>query len=147
MAKTTEPNTIVLIDDEMHNMSWMLDYLESRKLNVITSTNANEAIKTLEKEIYRAVIIDLNIPLLEPLIGTVLSRGDIYVRYPGLYVAYVARNRGYRDRQVIIYSVHRDSAVSEEAAKLGCTYIIKGRPKEIKQELENVVSFDPTLPN
>jgi hypothetical protein len=57
-----------------------------------------------------------------------------------------ARNRGYRDRQVVIYSVHRDAAVAEEAARLGCTYILKGRPKEIINELKEVVSYDPTDP-
>jgi hypothetical protein len=45
---------------------------------------------------------------------------------------------------VIIYCVHRDPAVTDEAKRLGCTYIIKGRPKEIKRELDDVVSYDPT---
>jgi CheY-like chemotaxis protein len=144
MAKTTNPNTVVLIDDEIHNMSWMIDYLHSRGLETLTASNANDAVQVLEREIYRAVIVDLNIPLLEPLISSVMTKGDVYGRYPGLYVAFYARNKGYRDRQVVIYSVHRDPAVSEEASKLGCTYIIKGRPKEIKQELDEVISFDPT---
>lgn len=146
MAKTTDPKTVVLIDDELHNMSWMIDYLESRDLNVLTASNANNAISILEKEIYRAIIVDLNIPILDPLTNTALSKGDVYGRFPGLYVASYARNKGHRSRQVVIYSVHRDAAVSAEAVKLGCTYIIKGRPKEIKKELDDVVSFDPTLP-
>lgn len=44
----------------------------------------------------------------------------------------------------MIYSVHKDASVAEEASKLGCTYILKGRPKEIKAEIEAVVSYDPT---
>jgi hypothetical protein len=44
----------------------------------------------------------------------------------------------------VIYSVHKDAAVADEAAKLGCTYILKGRPKEIKAEIEEIVSYDPT---
>lgn len=145
MAKTTKPKTVVLIDDEIHNMSWMLDYLHSQGFDAVTASNANEAVRILEKEIYRAVIVDLNIPVLEPLIGSVVAKGGVYGKYPGLYVAFYARNKGHRDRQVVIYSVHRDPSVSEEAARIGCTYIIKGRPKEIKRELEEVVSFDPTL--
>lgn len=144
MAKTTKPNTVILIDDEIHNMSWMIDYLQSCRLEVITASNANDAVQVLNTEIYRAVIVDLNIPVLEPLVGSVVGRGGVYGRYPGLYVASYARNKGYRGRQVLIYSVHRDPAVSEEASRLGCTYIIKGRPKEIKRELDEVVSFDPT---
>lgn len=145
MAKTTAHNTVVLIDDELHNMSWMIDYLNSRDINTLTAKNANEAIQLLDREIYRAVIVDLNIPILEPIVNTAVVKGDVYARYPGLYVAFYARNRGHRDRQVVIYSVHRDPTVSAEAARLGCTYIIKGRPKEIKQELDAVISYDPTV--
>ncbi|MFQ6158545.1 hypothetical protein [Sinorhizobium meliloti] len=113
MAKTTKPDTVVLIDDEIHNMSWMIDYLHSAGFEVITASNANDAVEVLNTEIYRAVIVDLNIPVLEPLVSSVVARGDVYGRYPGLYVAFYARNKGYRDRQVVIYSVHRDPAVSE----------------------------------
>lgn len=144
MAKTTDSDTIVLVDDEPHNMAWMLDYIEAKEKRAVVATNVNEAVEALEKEIYRAVIIDLNIPLLSPLTEAVSARGDIYKRYPGLYVAYRARNLGYRSRQVIIYSVHRDAAVADEAEKLRCTYIIKGRPKMIKEELDNVIAYDPT---
>lgn len=146
MAKTTDSKTIVLIDDELHNMTWMVDYLSSRGLLTLTASSANDAVAILEQEIYRAIIVDLNIPIMDPLTNTALAKGEVYGRFPGLYVASYARNKGYRDRQVVIYSVHRDAGVSEEAARLGCTYIIKGRPKEIKLELDAVISFDPTLP-
>lgn len=145
MAKTTKPNTIVVIDDELHNMSWMIDYLESKNFDTISLDNANSAVEALGKEVYRAVIVDLNIPVLEPLVASVIEKGDVYGKYPGLYVALHARNSGHRDRQVVIYSVHRDLAVTQEAARIGCTYIIKGRPKDIKQELEEIVSYDPTI--
>ncbi|UVK37844.1 hypothetical protein LHFGNBLO_004944 [Mesorhizobium sp. AR10] len=146
MAKTTKSDTIVLVDDEIHNMSWMIDYLEADGVKTVIASNVNDALVVLDKEIYRAVIVDLNIPVLEPIVGSVTAKGDVYGRYPGLYVAYYARNKGHRGKQVVIYSVHRDAAVSEEAARIGCTYIIKGRPKEIKRELEEVLSFDPTTP-
>lgn len=144
MAKTTKPDVVVLVDDELHNMSWMVDFLSSKSLGCITAENANNAIDVLDKEIYRAVVVDLNIPILDPVASAAIAKGEVYGKYPGLYVASYARNKGYRGKQVVIYSVHRDPQVSEEAAKLGCTYIIKGRPKEIKQELDAVVSFDPT---
>ena len=44
----------------------------------------------------------------------------------------------------MIYSVHREEAVEVEATKLGCTYIRKGRPREMKEELLDVLSYDPT---
>ena len=32
MAKTTKPNSIVIVDDELHNMSWMVDYLKIQRI-------------------------------------------------------------------------------------------------------------------
>ena len=98
----------------------------------------------LMDEIYRCAIIDLNVPLEEPLVDRCRDLGEVYGRYPGLFVAREARNFGYRDRQIILYSVHRDPQVSEEAQKLSCTYILKGRPKVMKEELESVLAYDPT---
>lgn len=144
MAKTTVADTIVIVDDELQNVLWMVDYLESNNLHVEFATNVNEGVLRIEKEIYRALVIDLNIPVLEPYEEALRQIGGAYVTFPGLFLARHARNRGYRDRQVIIYSVHRDPTVAEEAKKLGCTYIIKGRPREIKTELEAVLAFDPT---
>lgn len=144
MAKTTAPDTIVMLDDELYNLTWMMDFLFSKGFNILPAANANEAIELTDQEIYRAIIIDLNVPILPPLDSTASEYGETYLKYPGLFVARHARNRGYRDRQVIIYSVHRDQAVMVEANKLGCTYILKGRPKEIKEELIGVLEFDPT---
>src|SRR4051794_35210555 len=98
----------------------------------------------IEREIYRVLIIDLNIPVLPPFQKAVADRGGAYARFPGLFIAERARNRGYRDRQVVLYSVHRDEEVLEEAKKLGATYILKGRPKMIKDELDLIVTYDPT---
>jgi CheY-like chemotaxis protein len=144
MAKTTMPDTVVVVDDELQNVMWMFDFFDSKKMYVSAATNVNEALITIDKEIYRAIIVDLNIPVLEPLSQAVRDLGNVYTKYPGLYVARIARNHGYRDRQIIIYSVHKDAEVAEEAKRLGCSYILKGRPKEIKEELEAVLSFDPT---
>lgn len=144
MARTTDSTTLVLVDDEMHHLSWLVDYFYSKGKKVLPVDNANDAVELLKKEIYRAVIIDLNIPLLPPMDAAAEKLGPVYVRYPGLFVARQARNLGYRDRQVVIYSVHRDADVVEEARILRCTYILKGRPKEIKTELDRILNFDPT---
>ena len=146
MAQTTSPNTIVLVDDEWHNVSWLQEYLEGRGFNVLMAETLNEALPLVEAEIHRALIIDLNIPALSPLPAILMERGGPYPSYPGLYLAYRARNLGYRDRQVLLYTVHREAAVTQEANLLGATYIIKGRPQEIKKEIDSVVAFDPTAP-
>ncbi len=128
----------------MHNVLWIVDYFEAKGFKVHTADNVNEALKLIEGKIYRALIVDLNIPVLEPLEEVVAKLGRHYKAYPGLYFAERARNLGYRDRQVVLYSVHRDPGVSQIAEKIGVTYIMKGRPQEVKTELEAVIAYDPT---
>jgi CheY-like chemotaxis protein len=145
MAKTTEADTVIIVDDELQDVLWLADYLDSEGLFVQFASNVNEAIDLVDQEIYRALIVDLQIPVLPPQEAPVHQLGPLYSRYPGLFVARHARSRGYRDRQVVIYSVHKDGEVAEEARRLGCTYILKGRPREIKAELTSILSFDPTV--
>jgi CheY-like chemotaxis protein len=144
MAKTTKGNSIIIMDDEPYNLEWLFDFLEAKGFEVMTTSNVTEAIDLISTDIYRAVILDLNVPVPPEAMASVSKLGGAYLKYPGLYVAREARNKGYRDRQVIIYSVHRDAEVSEEAAKLGCNYILKGRPIELKHEILSVVEYDPT---
>jgi CheY-like chemotaxis protein len=146
MAVTTKPDTVVLIDDEPYHVLWMVDYLESKGYKVMRANYLNAALDYIETEVYRALIIDLNIPVVTPYDKALADRGGAYARYPGLFLAERARNRGYRDRQVVIYSVHRDAEVSEEVSKIGVTYILKGRPQTIKGEIDEVLSYDPTIP-
>ena len=144
MTQTTERSTIVLMDDELYNITWLMEYLESKGYTVLPARDANEALTLIREEVYRCVIVDLNVPMFEPLINLVGKLGHVYQKYPGLFVAREARDLGYRNRQVIIYSVHRDVEVSDEADKLGCTYILKGRPREMKNELDDVLKYDPS---
>ena len=144
MAETTDRSTIVLLDDELYNMMWLIDYLQGKNYDVLTARTSNKALELLSEEIYRCAILDLNVPLFDPLVERCQSLGEVYGRFPGLFVAREARNFGYRDRQIIIYSVHRDPMVTAEANKLSCTYILKGRPRVMKEELEDVLMFDPT---
>ena len=144
MARTTIADTVFVLDDEMYNMTWMMEFLESRGLKAKEFSNVNDILGAIREEVYRCVIVDLNVPVLSPVDKDVESEGDVFRRYPGLFVASVARNAGYRGRQVVIYSVHKDEAVEAEANRLGCTYIRKGRPREMKAELLDVLSYDPT---
>ncbi|MER9233818.1 response regulator [Mesorhizobium sp. M0622] len=144
MATTTDHKTIVVVDDELHNMLWLIDYLEAKGFRVLTAESVNDALELIGKEIYRALVIDLNLPVLPPLEEEVAAAGIEYKTFPGLYIADKARNFGYRDRQVMLYSVHRDPGVAQIAQRMGMTYIMKGRPHEIKAEIDMVVSYDPT---
>lgn len=134
---------VLLLDDELSSMMWMMDYLYSKGFTVDTAGNANDAYTMVQNEKYRAAIIDLNVPITPPLDEIAKGLDPVYLKFPGLLVAREARTKGHRDRQVIIYSVHREAEVREIAEKLRCTYIIKGRPVEIKEELDAVFSYTP----
>lgn len=144
MQKNRCDKEIFLLDDEIFNATWMIDYIESLDYSVVTATSANEAFSKVSNQIYRVAILDLNVPIHPPLEAAALTRGTVYARFPGLFIAQQARQSGYRGRQVVLYSVHRDTEVTEEARKLGCTYILKGRPKEMMAELQEVLAYDPT---
>lgn len=136
--------SILLMDDELFNIQWLIDYLEGQGYEVLPTSSADEAIEVVNSEIYRAAIFDLNVPMSAQSLGGPRCHKPVYQKYPGLYVAWCARNAGYRARQVIIYSVHRDQEVAVEAEIIGCTYIVKGRPLELKDEIQRVLSYDPT---
>lgn len=144
MAVTTDSKTILVMDDEIFSIQWLIDFLLHKGFDVIPLSNADSAVVEISKEIYRALILDLNVPMGDIITNESLKSKPVYQKYPGLYVAWHARNSGYRNRQVIIYSVHRDPEVAREADILGCTYILKGRPIELKEEINHVLSFDPT---
>lgn len=138
MADSVRKN-ILLLDDELTSMTWMLDYLYSLDFDVETARNANDGYDLASKQKFDAVIIDLNVPLTPPLSSIAESLDPVYLKFPGLLVAREARNKGHKGRQVIIYTVHREAEIKEISEKLGCTYIIKGRPIEIKDELERIL--------
>lgn len=135
---------ILIMDDEPANVMWLSDYLEDSGFHVDMKTDVNSGVQALNDETYRFAIIDLNIPVFPPLSAAALEIGEIYQSYPGLYAARSARTMGYRDRQVVVYTVHRDPKIADETKKLGCTYIMKGRPKMLKEEIKEILSYDPT---
>ena len=87
MAQTTQKDSIILMDDELYSMMWLVDYLSNKGFSVLPARTANEALQMLREEIYRCAIIDLNIPFFEPLNEAIKSLKDVYRRYPGLFVA------------------------------------------------------------
>ena len=139
MEDSKECKSILLLDDELSSMTWMLDYLYSLDFDVDTASNANDAFELARNQKYDAAILDLNVPLMPPLDGIAEKLDPVYLKFPGLIVAREARNKGHKGRQIIIYTVHRESEIKDIADKLDCTYIIKGRPIEIKDELERIL--------
>lgn len=140
--KKYNSTTFLIADDEPFNLIWLKDYIASLKYNVRFAQTASEAIQLLLEEDYRAVIVDLNIPK-----GTEKTTDTetnlLYEDFPGLKIAQVARSQGNSGVRVIIYSVYQTTALSEVANKLGCEYVPKGRPKLIKDAIQEVLAFDP----
>jgi ActR/RegA family two-component response regulator len=135
---------ILIADDEPHYLEWLGDFLDSKGCDVEFHATVNDAYAALNQKSYRAVIVDLNIPVTGDLKSVVKAKGTIFENYPGLFLADFARNKGYRTRQVIVYSVHIVAAIEEVCKRLYCTYLAKGRPASFKDEILEVLSFDPT---
>lgn len=140
--KKYNSKTILIADDEPPNLIWLKDYIASLGCDVRFAVTAGEAIQLLLNEDYRAVIVDLNIPKGEEKIpGT--ETDILYDDFPGLKIAQVARSQGNSGIRVVIYSVYQTAALSEAANKLGCEYVPKGRPKMIKDAIQEILKFDP----
>ncbi len=137
-------DTILIMDDEPHILDWLIEYIEAQSFKVELVVNIAEAIQALQNHRYRVVILDLNVPAPREYKVKLSELGSPYSEYRGLYVAREARTVGHRGRQVVVYSVHDSPVVLELCEKIGITYLIKGRPREFKKELDEILSYDPT---
>lgn len=136
--------TVLVMDDEPELLEWLDEYLESKDLQVVFAKNIGEAITALDNGHYRFLVLDLNVPAPGEYKTALADKGDLFSSYPGLYVAQAARNKGYRDRQVIVYSVHDIDEVRAVTERLRVSYVTKGRPRAFKSEIDNVLSYDPS---
>jgi CheY-like chemotaxis protein len=137
-------NTVLVIDDEPLNTEWLSDYFQARKFNVVHAEDLQSALAALESTRYRYVVIDLSIPHSPALAQPLASLGTEFFRYPGLMAARRARNIGHNSYQVIVYSVHDSDDVDAYAGKIDCRYILKGRPKALKDHIEGTLQRKPT---
>lgn len=136
--------SVLVMDDEPELLEWLDEYLSLKSLKVIFAKNIGEAIRALDVENYRFLVLDLNVPAAGEYRAMLAEKGDLFSVYPGLYVAQAARNKGYRDRQVIVYSVHDIDEVRSITERLGVSYVTKGRPRAFKSEIDSVLSYDPS---
>lgn len=139
-----DKETILLIDDEPHCLTWLIEYFESQAYTVRIARDLSMALTYLAQKRYRLVVCDLGIPVHSHIKAELDASGPEYIHYPGLLAAHQARNIGHRARQVVVYSVHDSPAVREIASKIRVTYITKGRPKIFKAEIDDILQYDPT---
>lgn len=134
---------VLVMDDEPHLLDWLVEYLESKQHSVHQVTNVQDAISKLDINRYRMVVLDLNVPASAEYLERIKSKGELYLEYRGLYVAEVARTKGHRGRQVVVYSVHDSESVTLACEKIGVSYLVKGRPRQFKRELDDILSYEP----
>jgi CheY-like chemotaxis protein len=137
-------DTVLIIDDEPFNTEWLTDYFEARKFKVVNAEDLQSALDALENMRYRYVVIDLSIPITPVLAQPLASLGTEFFRYPGLMAARRARTTGHNSFQVIVYSVHDSGDVDSYASLIDCRYILKGRPRELKEHVEGTIHRKPT---
>jgi CheY-like chemotaxis protein len=135
-------DTILLADDEPYNLQWIIDWIESLNYRSIVAESVDAAIDQLHAARFRTVIADLSIPLVAPQ-EFVEGKDPLYKTYPGLVVADYARNHDHTARQIVVYSVHDDPQIRHLSESLGFTYLLKGRPRILKKELEAILQYDP----
>ena len=136
-------DTILVVDDEPMYLEWLADYLTSKGLRVKFSENADDALALSRAATYRAYIIDLNMPASDGLKSDPRNRTSLDKEYPGLIVARTIRTAGVSGARVIVYSVYVSEPLYDEVKRLGCTFVQKGRPRVIKEQIEEVLRTDP----
>jgi CheY-like chemotaxis protein len=137
-------DTVLIIDDEPFNTEWLTDYFTARKFEVVHAEDLQSALDALEHTRYRYVVVDLSIPVSPVLAQPLASLGTEFFRYPGLMAARRARTTGHNSFQVVVYSVHDSNDVDSYAGLIDCRYILKGRPKELKEHVESTIRRTPT---
>lgn len=140
-AKSTQ---VLVMDDEPELLEWLVEYLSVKGMNVTFAKDIAEGMRSLQDGEYRFLVLDLNVPIPGEYRAKLSVNGELFLTYPGLYIAKVARTKGYRDRQVIVYSVHDIDAVRAVTDRIRATYVTKGRPRAFKAEIDDVLSFDPS---
>jgi CheY-like chemotaxis protein len=136
-------DTILVVDDEPMYLEWLVDYLTSRGLKVKFSETADDALRLSKLATYRAYIIDLNMPASDALKHDPKNRTSLDAEYPGLIVARTIRTAGESGSRVVVYSVYVSELLYDEVKRLGCTFVQKGRPRVIKEQIEQVLRMDP----
>jgi CheY-like chemotaxis protein len=142
IPKSYDQGNILVADDEPEHVDWLVDYLKAKGFQVTLATNVAEAMNAIEKTNYRAYIIDLNIPL-GGWVPDPPPPSETYDIYQGLYIIRASRTQGNAGARVIAYSAHYNEQIAADIKHLYCEYIIKGRARELKTDIERLLSHDP----
>ena len=141
---SNKQDQVLVMDDEPELLEWLVEYLSVKGMEVTFAKDIAEGMSALEEGKYCFLVLDLNVPISGECRAMLSKNGELFLNFPGLYIAQSARTKGYRDRQVIVYSVHDIDEVRAVTDRLRVTYVTKGRPRAFKAEIDDVLSFDPS---
>jgi CheY-like chemotaxis protein len=129
----------LIVDDEPEYLGWISEYFSSVGLATHHARSLVDALKTVEAKTYQLIVIDMNIPVGGAVEKHTRSSSPVADKFPGIIMAIHSRSKGYRAEQVIAYTVHDDDAADAELAKLGCRYVLKGRPDDLKAAIRQAL--------
>jgi len=144
---TTRPyyaDRVLLADDEPEHLGWLVDYFAAKGLTTVTALNVGQALEYADGVDFRCYVVDLNIPF-GKWAPTGPKMGATYELYKGLHIAQRVRSLPNSGARVVAYSAHFNDQISAEIKKLYCRYVVKGRPRELKLELAQILRHDPRL--
>lgn len=132
--------SILVIDDQPFELQWLEEFLIVQGFAFESATDLKDGIDKIEaseRDKYKLLVVDMEIPTggyvgrfpKEP------QRATLYQTYPGLMAVQVARNYDYNSSNVLVYSVHQSDAINAEVSLLRCRYMLKGRPRGLKEIL------------
>jgi len=137
--------TVLVVDDQPYELQWLAEFLAAQGYAFESATDLKDGtdkIAASERNKYKLLVVDMEIPTggfvgrppKEP------QRAALYQAYPGLVAVQVARNYDYNSSNVLVYSVHQSDAINDEVALLRCRYMLKGRPRGLKEILLTMLS-------
>jgi len=145
VPKSYDKDHMLIADDEPEHLIWLVDYLKAKGFDVTMATSVSEAMEAIGNIRYRAYIVDLNIPL-GGWVPHPAPPSQTYDNYQGLYIIRAARTQGNAGARVIAYSAHYNQQIADEIRQLYCEYLVKGRARELKAEIDQLLSRDPYAP-
>jgi len=141
ISREYKESTVLIVDDEPEYLAWLCDYLAKKGFEVEIAESVAEAVQLADAADYRLYLVDLNIPA-----GNwhpPASLPEIYSQYKGFNVIRYLRNQTQAGRRVVAYSAHENDDIHAAINNLYCQYVIKGRAKDIKLEIDSVLQHDP----
>lgn len=110
---------VLLVDDEKEFLEIMAERMETRDMNVTTTTSPKDALKKAQEESYDAIILDLMMPEMDGL----ETLKELKKKNP--------------DLQVILLTGHATVQKGVEAMKLGATDLLE-KPADLKVLTEKI---------